>query len=914
MASRYLSSVIHFITRPSGKEYLAANSDQQLLEPFINTDAGCEFSICDAWATASRAIVLMAILGCWAAAVFAEQWTVPTPQIVKVNDQNTLVARASVPPQAENNKPPRRDYYGDPLPAGVKARMGAMQLRHESADIVFSNDGKCLVSAGADRSVRFWDLSSGQQSKVITVLPSAALGGCPILAPDGSVLAAWLTGSLGIYETTTGREIQRLPVRHTGHTYFAFSPNSDVLATMSWSGGGRGDIRLWQIATAAELMCVQVGFMQGMAFSPDGQVLAWMSNNGLIELWDRKSGKELRKAQTGGETFALAPDGKTIAVLANNGEISLWAADSLKRLAVLTPSKKLGRASCLAYSPDGSQLAVGGEKDCTLYNVAARKESRRLPDGRIGHIVFSPDGKTLACAGNFEIHLWNTTTGERLFYRPGHDKDVWSIAASPDAHVLASSAWADPTINLWDAATGRPLSIRLGNEDGVRSCDFSKDGKLIVSGLLNGAICLWDAKTGKALRRFMVNALNEGPKRHEILVCKLSPDAKRLAAVSIGGPQCQMTVWGVQTGETLTRRQFRGGLSSRFTPDGDGVTVDGTEGLVIEDPLTGLERTRIPGDMGGPVAFSPDGNVVAVGIHTTIEERGPGGIGRAWQMMGIRVAEVSTGQEIFTIDGRICFVAFSYDGRILASADEKSLELWDARSGQLLLRRPWRNSSKPYNAPIASLAFLPGHSGLAAGMIDGTILIWDLESVKWPTDEVPRKLDKAELPTRWADLADKDVRKARRSIRDLTASPDRAISFFSDHLQPIAEADSTQVKKLVADLDSDQFVVRETATTILAHLGESVEPGLKRVLKGRSSPEVRRRLEQVLKEMRGATNSPEKNQRLRAVEILERIGTPDAQKVLMKLTQGIPDAQLTRNAKASLDRLAKTKASLPLKP
>src|SRR5205807_2137862 len=112
---------------------------------------------------------------------------------------------------------------------------------------------------------------------------------------------------------------------------------------------------------------------------------------------------------------------------------------------------------------------------------------------------------------------------------------------------------------------------------------------------------------------FLLEDLSDPAQRHEVLVCQLSPDGKRLAAVSttwdkkLNGNRNQMSVWDARTGALLARRPFRGGLSSRFTPDGEGVTVDSSERLTIEETTTGRELVTFLGDLGHPVAFSPDG-------------------------------------------------------------------------------------------------------------------------------------------------------------------------------------------------------------------------------------------------------------------------------------------------------------------
>jgi WD40 repeat protein len=425
---------------------------------------------------------------------------------------------------------------------------------------------------------------------------------------------------------------------------------------------------------------------------------------------------------------------------------------------------------------------VATDKDVVLWDVASRKERRRLDQREVRRLSFAPDGKALAAAGKFEIHLWDAATGQELHRRPGHDSQVWSVVASPDGKVLASASWNDPVVRLWDAVRGKPLFSLPGHGEGVRSCAFSADGKLLLSGC-SDTLHLCSAATGEEVRRFVIKDVDGLPQKHGVLVCHLSPDGSRLAAVStvwddkLKRNRTQMSVWDAQTGEPVAQRAFRGGLSSRFTPGGEGVTVDGTDYLTVEEVTTGRELAIIPGNLGHPVAFSPGGDnpramgeLVAAGIHKLADDSPPGD--GAYEPVGLRVAEILTGQEVFHVGGWIEFAAFAPDGRVLATADPDALRLWDALTGERLFERPWPGGlgHGPLLTPIGSLAFLPTGHALATGMPDGTILVWDLASAKWPVDGPGRDLSAKELAGLWEDLGG-DARRARPAAAVLTSVP-----------------------------------------------------------------------------------------------------------------------------------------------
>src|SRR5439155_24570181 len=109
------------------------------------------------------------------------------------------------------------------------------------------------------------------------------------------------------------------------------------------------------------------------------------------------------------------------------------------------------------------------------------------------------------------------------------------------------------------------------------------------------------------------------------------------------------------------------------------------------------------------------------------------------------------------------------------------------------------------------------------------------------------------------------------------------------------------VVRLIADLDSPRFAVREKANQELEKLGEAAAHVIRKNLQGQASPEVRRRLETLLTKQNQLPLPPDRLRAVRAVEILEHVATPEAQALLQDLAKGAPEARLTQEAKASLE-------------
>ncbi len=298
-----------------------------------------------------------------------------------------------------------------------------------------------------------------------------------------------------------------------------------------------------------------------------------------------------------------------------------------------------------------------------------------------------------------------------------------------------------------------------------------------------------------------------------------------------------------------------------------------------------------------PVVLSPDGRVLAAG--------------RCQADFAIWLWEVATGKEILRLNGSkssIGAIAWSPNGRVVASGDGlqyyagagknplQTIRLWDAVTGKELGR------FTGYKADVMSLAFSPDGNYLVAGLSDSTILVWEVGNLT--PKLTPQKLGKDELEARWADLADDDAAKAHRACWVLIAAAEQAVPMLRDRLKPVAVADADKIQKWIAELDSDEFAVRDAATKELKRLGMQAKAPIDKALKRDLGPEARRRLMQLADTLDDVID-PNTLRTVRAVMVLEKIGSPEARKGLDLLAHGAVGVRETEEAKAALGRLAK---------
>jgi hypothetical protein len=235
-------------------------------------------------------------------------------------------------------------------------------------------------------------------------------------------------------------------------------------------------------------------------------------------------------------------------------------------------------------------------------------------------------------------------------------------------------------------------------------------------------------------------------------------------------------------------------------------------------------------------------------------------------------------------------VAFSPDGRMLAVSDSlNQIRVWEIAS------RKERLGLQGHRGPITCLAFDRACRVLASGSEDTTALVWDLTGTltSEPLPDVSEKL--------WADLAEANGVRAYQTVWDLAQQPKTALPFLSSRMKPAPPVDPGRIAALIAELDADQFEIRDKAQAQLAELHERAAPALRRATESTKSREIKRRAQELLNKL-GADVGTESWRQVRAVEALERMATPEARQFLKTLASGDPDARLTQEAQRAWER------------
>jgi RNA polymerase sigma factor (sigma-70 family) len=849
--------------------------------------------------------MLMLALGILTGAVVARHAQVPEPP-PPGGPKPTAKGAVQSPPAHWVRA--RTDRFGDPLPDGALARLGTVRWRlgaYLADAMAVSRGSKSLITANPQEGITIIDMVTGGTISHVPVDPGPHkhwLGPMGTVALSGDArLAAFggRDGTLCLLELPGGKARREWHGHSARVGEAALSFHGEVLATRS----DDGTLRLWETASGKELLRLAVNAQvrdqyrpAELALSPDGKEFAWIGDDKerVVQVCSTATGRVLHRLR-GHAGFRrrvlFSPDGRKLVTTSDRGPGQVWEAKSGRLLLSLHLKPGLGPAP-VAFAPDGKTLVITVEQDAMrLVDVATGQDLWRVPrlysSTKLDTFAFTPDGKTLVVtAGAFDhaIYRYDTATGKRLPSPAAPDTCPEAIAFAPGNRGLYSFG-EDYIPWHWDGVTGRELGgVRTGPANGL----FSPDGRLLVASE-EGAIHLYDTATGKDRRQLTVRST-----RYAQLMA-FSPEGRRLAAAVSGAKGALVHVWetdGWKELEPISTGLAEPLIQMMLFPDGKDLLGHTSSGIAQDrqrlfcwDVTTGRQRraANLPSHFGS-VLLSPDGKTLAV----------PCG----WKR--IDFWELATGETRFELPPvRIwpCTMRFSPDGALFLIGDEDGgVRIHDAVSGRLL------RHVRGHRGQVLAFAFSANGRRLATASRDTTALVWDLAGLL-PRDPGTARLAPAELTKLWDDLG-RDAAKASRAAAALRDASGQVLPFMQMRVHPAPAIEAPAAAGPIRDLDDRRFIVRQKAAGELARLGSAAEPALRRALRGKASPEVCRQVEQLLVRLE-PMHSPQVLRALRAVELLEHIGTPAARELLEKLAAGLPDARLTQEAKASLGRLSR---------
>jgi WD40 repeat protein len=540
------------------------------------------------------------------------------------------------------------------------------------------------------------------------------------------------------------------------------------------------------------------------------------------------------------------------------------------------------------------------------------------------------------------VGVWDFQTGTRLLQKPEPNSGIRCLALSPRGKLLACGMF-DGTVCLRDL-DGGPVKARLSvSRSRVNDVCFSGDGHLIAAVGTNSesADCMarvWTVDKAALLHQFSCG-------KGTGTAVAFSPDGRSFAAAN--RLDRRVRIWDLESSQLMYTLSPAYRLSDWpvnvfFSPDGKRIVVSSNKNCAHTwDIASGKQLAE--GRRGGgsyATANSPDARwIVSSGYKSIVQIWDPAGRGV--------VLDLNSAPDV---DSGACFgAAFSSDGRYVATSHDLEVSRITSRPPQPQRIRVWELASgsevmrfQGHRGRVSGLVFSHDFRELVSGSRDTTVLVWPLDPYaagsvltvppkkkkRWPglpvgdpfagslpveTDNTrndaaapavdpPGELDEEALSSLWKQLAGEAPRAYRAKWR-LIRHPQQATRLFANHLKPMM-FDPTEARQWAAQLDDDSFAVREAAFQRLAVIGELATGVLRETLEQGVSVEVKARINRLL-----AAHHPiliedkETLRACRAIEVLERIGSPEARELIDRLATGAAEVAITRHAQGAQARL-----------
>lgn len=355
--------------------------------------------------------------------------------------------------------------------------------------VAFDEDAGLVAGGATDGTIRVWDAVTGEQRARLAG-HGADVTGLAFRTDGRHLVSSGRDGTTRVWDVSTGgsREWFTRATAHLIYSGVAYSPDGTLLAAPAEPSG----VLVWDARTGEEVVRLVAGSVKRstIAFSPDGSLLASGSDMApSVAVWDVASG-DLRYT-LGHETdfvraVAFSPDGELVATAGHDGSTRLWDAATGDPVAVL--ERGADNLVAVAFDATGERLATVGDAGvATVWDTASRRRTLVIDEheGLLNGVTFGPDDTLVTGGADGTARIWSLRTGREVLRLRGHSGPVNLIAFSPDERVIATSS-DDRATRLWDRRTGRELLALTGHELTVFGVSFSPDGRHLATASADG--------------------------------------------------------------------------------------------------------------------------------------------------------------------------------------------------------------------------------------------------------------------------------------------------------------------------------------------------------------------------------------------------------------------------------------------
>ena len=582
-------------------------------------------------------------------------------------------------------------------------KLYCVQHENDVNDALFSRDGKFLITASADQSVKFWDAANGN------LVESLEFGGAVLdldvsesvlaigrednfltlyyfnkpelkpydyeqvdgvktvkFSPNGFFLAFGLqNGDIRFWQARDNFFYNGPKHPKSSYIVLAFSPDNNWLV----SGGGDSFARLTKRDGTIQYGIKHQDWVEGVAFGPDPAWFVTVSDDNIVRVLETATGAEKFKMSHSGfvQKVTVSSDGQWIASTGYDQVVRIWDSVSGSQMLEI-PLDSNG--SAIAFNQDGTRIVAADEDgNISLWDVSMVKSRTHYIEFTefVREARFTPSGDFLVVNAD-DFNLWKIRSDQIYQIKNGTEGEIMATTESLtyDTSISADSQWvAVVELDTENTRKNRGTLVSLDGElqfplahgGEVTGAAFTHDSSMVVTSGVNGLLRFWDVGSGE--QQF---SLNNSEKIYSVAT---SP-AGTLAAAGLNG---RIKVWNIDTREEITDLQQAGDIEAlAFSPQGTLMATGSSEATVILWKVDGTRFTQMGNVLrlnGSPqsLAFSPDNKWLAGG--------GSSGFAYLW--------DTATIQETTRIahDNPVTSVSFSTDGTQLFTVARKVIRIWD---------------------------------------------------------------------------------------------------------------------------------------------------------------------------------------------------------------------------------------------
>lgn len=567
---------------------------------------------------------------------------------------------------------------------------------HQCRTAVYSPDGKQLFVGMAGGSIVAIDSQSGRPdftldspADITNLNPGNAYSITELhVTSDGKRLAAGSGDSaLFVWDVTTRQMTQKYYHSAMVRKFTVLDGSQQIALSHNFSR----EIVVVDVDSGKPAMTLTGdAYPMAVCSSPNGNVIAAATSNGMIDLWDVAGQRRIKSFSTGDQILSeiqFHPDGERIACCGTNGIISVWNTLDERLLLQLPADSRSSFKHTLTFSPDGRWLvSSGSDWNLRVWDLRTGMGNQELRHGQSGELGFPQDvvefdhmSNTLACARPDTLKIWNIDSGEAEKVLKG----AWAQTLSCGAQMAV----------LWEEPKSQFTVIDLNGDQRLLSIEckipnfymfrgsfinaFSRDGKRIVSnsGAPAGSLFgVWDVKEGTRLKSLSGNIFS-------CMSASFSPDGALFAA---GGNNRQVSVWHAATGDSAfhldigdtcrhlafdSTGRLLAAVSTNYTWRAGDEAHDQGQAIHVWDIPSRSRKiyiSRAHSEMIVSILFSPDNRrLFSVDANGTM-----------------KVWDATNGLEIVSFErkfGRVSFAQSNQSGTKIALATSEKVILLDGR-------------------------------------------------------------------------------------------------------------------------------------------------------------------------------------------------------------------------------------------